>query len=62
MDSDFDQATALQRLAALERLATLQRLHAQAKEAGRAAMVKAIEDLMAMDRKVLARDLDDEPA
>jgi hypothetical protein len=62
MDSDFDQATAYQRLAALERLEMLQRLHAQAKQAGRAAMLKTIEDLMAMDRRALARYLDDKPA
>jgi hypothetical protein len=61
-DSDFDPGTAQQRLSSLERLEALYRLRDQAKQAGRAAMLKTIEDLIAMDRKALARDTDSERA
>jgi hypothetical protein len=61
-ESEFDPETAQQRLSALERLEALYRLREQAKGANRAAMLKSIEDLIAMERRALARDLDGEPA
>ena len=62
MDSDFDPEAAQQRLSALERLEALYRLREQATDANRVAMLKSIEDLIAMERRTLARDLDDKPA
>lgn len=63
-DSDFEEqrAEASGRLKSLERLEALYRLREQAKQAGRSAMLKTIDDLIEMDRKALARDMDDEHA
>jgi hypothetical protein len=63
-DSDFEEARAAapSRLASLERIQALCRLREQAKAANRAAMLESIEDMIAAERKVLARDLDDKPA
>ena len=63
-DSDFNEtrAAALQRLKSLERLEALCKLREQAKESNREAMLKSIEGLIAMERKALARDMDDEHA
>ena len=62
MDSDFDPGAAQERLGSLERLEALYKLRDQARSANRSAMLKSIEDLIAMERRTLARDLDDKPA
>ena len=61
-DYEEERVAASGRLKSLERLEALYRLREEADRADRKAMKASIESLIAMERKALARDLDDEPA